>query len=122
MNIKVFAFGRLTRDTELIRSSSGTAICKGSIASDFGYGDKKDTIFIEFVAFGKTAEMINEYHSKGDAIVLDGELQMNKWEGKDGVKHEKPQIKVDGFQFVPKAKGAKSAEAPESDDHGAVPF
>ena len=118
MNIKVFAFGRLTRDTELIRSSSGTAICKGSIASDFGYGDKKDTIFIEFVAFGKTAEMIDEYHSKGDAIVLDGELQMNKWEGKDGVKHEKPQIKVDGFQFIPKAKTSQG----NADASGPVPF
>ena len=113
MRIKCYAHGRLTRDPELRRTPSGTAVVKCGLASDYGWGDKKDTIFMDCVAFGKTAEIIAEYSNKGDAIIFEGELQANKWEDKEGNKKERIELKIDGFQFVSGNKKNNSQEEGE---------
>ncbi len=113
MSFKMFAPGRLTRDIESITTPKGTVIYKGGIAGDFGYGDKKDTLFLDFVAFGKTGEIIAEYHEKGDPIILEGEFQVDKWEDKEGKKHERYKLKVEGFQF---SAGKKKKEAAPKDE------
>jgi len=121
------AFGRMTRDPELTRLASGTQICKGCVACDFGYGEKKDTLFEEFVAFGKTAELIAQYMPKGDLVLLYGEDQEDRWEDKTtGDKRTKRKLKVDGFDFVPGQKKREQAQEQEpeisADDPGSVPF
>ena len=112
MNIKCFAHGRMTRDIDQITTSGGTTITKGGLASDFGYGDNKGTVFIDWVSFGKTGDVIAKFHKKGSEIILEGELQLDEWTDKNGDQVKKMKIKVDGFQFC----GSKSDVKPTADD------
>lgn len=130
MKILCFATGRLTRDVETITLKSGKTLSKSSIASDYGWGDNKDTIFLDFVAFGKIGEIIAEHHQKGDPIILEGELQLDKWEDKEGNQKERFKLKVEGFQFAvgkkkrdePKQEPKPEDLAPDFDSPGSVPF
>ena len=123
MAFKVFGPCRLTRDIESITTSSGTVIYKGVAASDFGYGDNKDRIFLDFIAFGKKGEVIQRFHKKGDPIILEGELQTERWQDKDGNKREKNSLKVNDFQFSAGKKKAEEREEPKEEEFdGHLPF
>ena len=77
--------GRLTKDVELRYSSkdSSMAIARYTLAIDTGYGEKKRTDFISCVAFGKAGEFANKYFTKGQRVLVEGRLQIDKSE-KDG--------------------------------------
>ena len=65
---KIFLMGRLTKDPELRRTQSGTAVASFSIAVDRDHGKKgedKETDFIDIVAWRNTAEFVSKYFSKG---------------------------------------------------------
>ena len=101
---KVILAGNLTRDPQLSFTPAqmpvvdfGMAINRNWTGKD---GEKREeTCFVDCRAFGKTAETINQYMSKGKPILLEGRLQFSAWE-KDGVKHSKLRVTVDNFQFV----------------------
>lgn len=79
---------------------------------------KEETEFHNCIAFGRTAEVINQYVIKGQELFVMGRLQTRSWE-KDGQKHYRTEIIVENFQFGAKAKGTEgrtseaSSEAPE---------
>ena len=100
MSFKMIGLGRLARDPELKLLQSGKSMCVGSIASDFGFGDHKGTAFLNYVAFGKTAELIHKYLKKGEQVVVEGEYQIDSWTDKNDKKHEKPKLQVSGIQFI----------------------
>ena len=122
--------GRLTKDPELKNLPSGTELCTGSVACDYGYGDRKDTLFLDFVCFGKQGGVIAEYAHKGDLICFDGELQESKWEDKEGNKRSRPQLKINRIKLMPNKREEKQEKQEYSyneppadfDDPGAVPF
>jgi single-strand DNA-binding protein len=60
--------------------------------------------------FGKRAEVIQKYFSKGKPIIIEGRLRLETWE-KDGQKHSKHVIMVDSFHFLP---NAQRQEPPQS--------
>ena len=70
--------GRLTKDVELRRTGSGTAVSNFTLACerDFGQGGQKETDFVECVAWGKTGEFAEMYFSKGKMAVVSGRLQL----------------------------------------------
>ena len=86
--------GRLTRDPELRRTGSGTAVASFSVAVDRDFGKnengEKETDFIDCVAWRNTAEFISKYASKGRMVVVSGRLQIRSWTDKDG----KPQTSL----------------------------
>lgn len=94
--------GNLTRDPELRESKSGTSIVNFTIANNRYAGqDRDDRVnFVDCVAFGKRAEAIAEYFSKGSRILVEGELNHNTWENDEGEKRSKIEIWVNGFEFV----------------------
>jgi single-strand DNA-binding protein len=94
---QVFLIGRLTRDPET-RYSSSTVICKFSIANNSGR-DEKDVSFFNIVTFGKTAEMCQQYLSKGKQVAIVGRLSQNRWE-KDGQTRSKVEIIANNIQFI----------------------
>ena len=61
--------------------------------------------FIDCRAYGKQAETIAQYMTKGKPILIEGRLQFDTWEGKDGVKRSKHRISIERFQFVGSATG-----------------
>ena len=110
--------GNLTRDPELRYTPSGTAIASFGIAINRTWtgqsGEKKEEVcFVDINMFGRRAEVINEYFSKGNPIFVEGRLQFNQWETKDGQKRDTLRVVAENFQFMGgPAKRGMEAEMP----------
>ena len=78
---KIIVSGRLTKDSEPSYSASGNARLNFSVASDWYMGEKK-TLFLNCVMFGKRSESLAKYLSKGQFVVVEGKLDIRKYEGK----------------------------------------
>ncbi len=103
---KILLMGRLTRDPQLSYTPSQTAVVDFGLAVNRNWtgkdGSKKEeTCFVDCRAFGRTAETINKYLSKGRPVFVEGRLTFNTWTGADGTKHSKHRVTVENFQFLP---------------------
>jgi single-strand DNA-binding protein len=78
---KMIAFGRITKDIELKQSKAGKPFCNFSIAVNRAF-EKDKADFFQCMAFGKTAEYIDKYASKGSQILIEGSVQIDEYEGK----------------------------------------
>ena len=99
---KIFLMGRLTKDPELRRTQSGTAVTSFSLAVDRdfkGQNGEKETDFIDVVAWRNTAEFVSKYFSKGRMAVVEGRLQMRDWTDKDGNKRKSAEIIAESVYF-----------------------
>lgn len=90
--------GRLTKDPELRRTGTGTAVTSFAIACNRDYGDK-EADFVECVAWKNTAEFIANHFAKGSMAIVSGRLQLRKWEDRDGNKRTTPEVVVDNIYF-----------------------
>lgn len=84
---KVHLIGNLTNEPTVRYTQQNTAVASYSIAVNTGYGEKKETLFMNIVTFGKTAEYISQYITKGQTVAISGRLKDNSYEDKDGNKH-----------------------------------
>lgn len=141
INICILA-GHMTRDVELRYTPSGTPVGEFGLAINRKWksesGELKEEVsFFDCVAFGRTAENINEYFRKGSAMMLEGRLKQESWEDKqDGRKRSKVKVIVEKFHFTasksadgggderpaPRRAATPPAEAPASADSDDVPF
>lgn len=96
---KVILTGRWSKDIDFKALDSGKAVAKSSIAVDDGYGDKKQTHFFEVEMWGKTAEAVANYSSKGKKILIEGRLKVDSWE-KDGQKRYATRIVAEQVEFL----------------------
>ena len=95
--------GRLTRDPELRRTGSGTAVTSFSLACDRDFksqSGEKETDFIEVVAWKNTAEFVSKYFTKGRMAVVEGRLQIRDWTDKDGGKRRSAEVVADNVYFA----------------------
>ena len=86
---RIVLMGRLTRDPELRKTQSDTPVCSFSLAVDRDYkkdGEKKETDFIDIVAWRATAEFVSKFFTKGRMAVVEGRLQIRDWTDKEGNK------------------------------------
>ena len=90
--------GRLTKDPEL-KNANGTDICKFSLAVNRAY-KKDEADFINCIAFNKTAQTISQFVYKGQQLCINGRLQINNYEGNDGVKRQSADVVVETFTFI----------------------
>ena len=99
---KWIGMGRLTRDPEARYSQSGSAVANFSVAIDRRYKRDGETTadFFNCTAFGKTGEFVEKYLRKGIKVVIEGELQNNNYEDKNGTKHYSVQIIVNQIEFA----------------------
>ena len=100
---KVIIMGRLTRDPDFKQTQSGVAICKFSVAVERQFKDSKTgerlTDFLDCTAFRGTAEFISRYFSKGNMILVEGNIQNNNYTDNSGVKHYSNNIMVENVSF-----------------------
>jgi single-strand DNA-binding protein len=99
----------MARDLELSYTPDQKPIAKGSVAITTGFGDRKKSNFFEFTAFGKRAEALHKYCSKGDPIYLGGRLEQQRWQAQDGSNRQRVTVIIEDFQFL-KAKEAGPGE------------
>lgn len=102
---KVFLMGNLTRDPELRYTPSGAAVVEFGMAINRQWKDKdgqkkEEVTFVDVTAWQRTAEIISEYCKKGSPLFVEGRLQMDSWEGKDGQKKYKMRVVVEGMQLI----------------------
>lgn len=76
--------GRCTHDPELKITGAGKELCRFRIAVNDGYGENRTTTFLTIVTFGKTAKAVSDYCFKGKEVCVNGRLQINEYEKKDG--------------------------------------
>lgn len=100
---KVIIMGRLTRDPDFKQTQSGIAMCKFSVAVERQFKDKvtgeRQTDFLDCTAFRGTAEFISRYFSKGNMILVEGNIQNNNYTDNSGVKHYSNNIMVENVSF-----------------------
>ena len=99
----IVIMGRLTRDPELRRTSSGIAVASFTVAVDRDFGGRdggeRETDFIDCVAWRQTGEFVSKYFTKGSMIVVSGRLQIRNWNDKDGNKRRSAEIVADNVYF-----------------------
>ena len=99
---KIFIMGRLTRDPELRRTQSGTAVTSFSLAVDRDFksqSGEKETDFIDVVAWRSTAEFVAKYFTKGRMAIVEGRLQIRPWTDKDGNNRRSAEVVADNIYF-----------------------
>ena len=101
---KVFLSGRLTRDPEVKYSQSNTAFARVGIAVDRAFSKNKEVDFFNLVAFGKTAEFLGKWFSKGSKLLAEGRLQTSKYKDKEGNERTSTEIVVDNVEFADSKK------------------
>jgi len=103
---KVFLMGNLTRDVQLKQTpNNNTSVAELGIAVNrnwtSGNGEKKEeTTFVDCEAWGRQAETMAKYLSKGRPVFIEGRLKLDQWEDKDGNKRSKMRVVVENFQFI----------------------
>lgn len=108
----VILIGRLTKDPQLSFSKGkGTAIAKLTVAVN--RMKKVEADFINCVAFGKTAETIGNYMTKGSQIAINGEIRVDNYKKEDGTWVNNTSVLVNRFEFV---SGGKKESDPEDVD------
>ena len=86
---KMILQGNLCRDVELLQTNNGGTYLKNSIACQRNYskeGEEKQSDFINVLAYGKTAEFIQKYFTKGSQILVEGRIQTGSYSKDDGTK------------------------------------
>ena len=99
---RIVLMGRLTRDPELRKTQSDTPVCSFSLAVDRDYkkdGEKKETDFIDIVAWRATAEFVSKFFTKGRMAVVEGRLQIRDWTDKEGNKRRSAEVVADNVYF-----------------------
>ena len=112
---KVIMIGNLTRDPQMSYLPSQTPVVEFGLAVNRRWRGqdgqpREEVCFIDCRAYGKQAETINQYMQKGKAILIEGRLQLDTWEGKDGVKRSKHRVFVERFQFIGPAGGGQGQQ------------
>ncbi|MDR2812810.1 MAG: single-stranded DNA-binding protein [Puniceicoccales bacterium] len=102
---KVILLGNLTRDPEMRTTNSGLAICKFGVAttrvSKGNDGEaREETVFVDVDVFGRQAEVIGRYFTKGRPIFIEGRLRLDQWETPAGEKRNKLCVILENFQFI----------------------
>lgn len=109
----VHLLGRLVDDPKKVDTAKAV-IAKFTLAINRSYTNKQDekveeTSFVDIQAFGKTAELILQYSTKGRELLVDGELRQDKWKTPEGENRSKLVVNVNDFQFI---GGPKQDNAP----------
>ena len=99
---RIILMGRLTRDPELRRTQSGTAVASFSLAVDRDFKNQsgeKETDFVDIVAWRSSAEFVSRYFTKGRMAVVEGRLQIRSWQDRDGNKRRSAEVVADNVYF-----------------------
>lgn len=109
--------GNATRDPEVKQLPSGQTVCTFAVATNRTWTDangvKQDRAeFHNIVAWGKLAEILGQYLTKGKKVYVEGRLQTRDWEGQDGVKRYRTEVVAENTIILDRAGSASSGFTP----------
>ena len=109
---KAILMGRLSADPELRQTPNNKSVCSFTIAVNRGFakqGEEQQTDWIDIVAWGKTAEFVSKYFTKGQLIAVAGRIQTRSYEDKQGNKRKAVEVVAEEVHFAePKKNGQNS--------------
>ncbi|MCK6489653.1 MAG: single-stranded DNA-binding protein, partial [Planctomycetes bacterium] len=116
---RVTLAGNLTRDPELRTVGTDRVTVSFSLAVNRRYkgtdGEVKEEVtFVDIDAWGRTAELVSQYLTKGSPAFIEGRLKLDQWEAQDGTKRSKLKVVADTVQFL-----QSKAEREQQDGQGA---
>ena len=116
---KVLLLGNLTRDPQLSYTPNQTAVVDFGLATNRKWtaqdgNQREETCFIDCRAFGRQAENINKYLSKGRLVFIEGRLTFDTWTAQDGSKRSRHRVTVENSQFMP---GTESINREQQSQH-----
>jgi single-strand DNA-binding protein len=116
---RVILVGNLTRDPELRYIPSGTAVSEIGLAVNdrVKRNDQwvDEATFVDVTLWGRTAEIANEYLSKGSPVLIEGRLKLDRWE-KDGQKHSKLRVVGERLQLLGSREGSRGGRRGGGDE------
>jgi single-strand DNA-binding protein len=107
---KVIIAGRLTRAPEIKYGASGSAFCAWGMAVNRHYNDnngerQQETCFIDCKAFGRQAEIVGQYVTKGNPLFVEGRLSFYQFEDENGQRRNKLSVIAERVQLLPTVNG-----------------
>lgn len=115
--------GNLTRTPELRTTNSGTSVCDLRLAVNTKRGQTEETLYIDVIAWGATAETCCKYLEKGRNVAVKGRLKDDSWENKEGQKVNKTVIVSDEVNFGHNPNKSQAQLEPEPEQETtAAPF
>lgn len=116
---RVMLMGNLTRDPELRHTPSNQAVVSIGLAINRRWRDQQgqqqeETTFVDCEAWGKTAEVINQYLRKGRPLFVEGRLRLDEWQDKEGNKRSRMKVVIENFQFID-SRGGGGGEGGDSE-------
>ena len=121
---KCTLMGNLTKDPELRTTQNGKSVASFTLAINKKWGDKETVDFIDCVAWGKSGELIAQYLSRGNALLVDGRLNKRSWEQNGETKY-RTEVVVNDFNFIStenKAANVRVNDEEEPVDLSDIPF
>ncbi|WP_303870427.1 single-stranded DNA-binding protein [Acetobacterium wieringae] len=121
---KVILVGRLTRDPDVKNTTAGRAVASFTLAVDRRFKNKdgqKEADFVPIVAWGKQAEFVGQYLSKGSQIGVSGRLQVRSYDAQDGQRRYVTEVVADEITFLSSKKdGNNNANAQQSSESSSM--
>lgn len=114
---KVILLGNLVKDLEVTVTKNDKLVGKSTLAVNEGYGDNKKTTFVNIVIFGERCDKLQQYLLKGTGVMIDGKLDINNVQDKEGnwstyvtvIVNELQITKfVDGNEDIQKSRNSKT--------------
>ena len=121
---RVIISGNLTRDPELRATGGGTSVLDFGVAvnerrKNPQSGEWEDRAnFVDCVVFGKRAESLSKFMTKGQKVAVEGKLRYSSWE-KDGQKRSKLSVIVDEVEFMSRREDARGATSAQTANYSA---
>lgn len=121
---RVVLMGNLTRDPVRKQVPSGDAVAELGLASNEVYRSRdgktvERVCYVDIVAWGRQAETCGEYLHKGSPVLVEGRLQLDRWETKEGQPRSRLRVRADRVQFLGRSDGSRAPSTPHPD--GATP-
>lgn len=120
----VVLVGRLTRDCEVRATTGGTSVCRFSVAVNrrkkTGEVWSDEVNYFDVVLWGKSADSLKTYLTKGRQVSIEGELRQNRWE-QDGQARTKVEIYANNVQLLASPTAGDAAPAPSVDERSMAP-
>ena len=124
---QVILLGNLTRDVELKHTPSNQAVANIGLAMNRQYQTKdgerrEETTFVDCEAWGRQAEVMAQYLSKGRPVFVQGRLKLDTWQDQQGQNRSKLKVVIENFQFVGGREGGGGGGAPQGSGGGRREF
>lgn len=100
MSIHATLVGRLGGDPELRSTRSGKTVLGFSVATDHGWGDNKQTLWVRVSVWGKRGETLSNHLKKGSSVLVSGQLTTSEFDRRDGGKGFSLELSADQVEFV----------------------